>query len=385
MGKQKILIAHSDSDLVTLLQMMLEDDFEVSTMKTAEELKKASLICSFDIVLLDTELPDTSGLELCFWIKDNCSKGNLPVFFLSKDDDEETIRTAYANGAYDYLCLPINIVAFHAHILRFSTELQTLKALEEKDRAFSGVAETAMKQASFYGQGLELTSALNFAQDEVDMAKLVGKTFTGLGIACAMQFRSSDGDVTLDAEGQQCDEMEMRIFELLNKQGRIYHFGRRCIFNDEHTSVLIKTMPQEGTSTYDAVLDMVAKFVPALGARLMSISQQRSMEATKSSLMDILQVVNSSFDMMQQEKITFINNIESKIALSFGKLDLQEYQEKAIVDLVENELRESGESDIMVALRQKVEECIDGVQVEPNKAADTNLADTANTDDIELF
>ena len=384
-NKQQILIAHSDEDLTTLMEMMLEEDFDFSVVSRGREAIKALQANTFDIVMLDTALPDIDGLQICLWVKDNFKDTKLPVIFLSHDSDEEMIRAAYANGAYDYLCLPLNIVSFHEHILRFADDLEALRVLEQRDKAGSTIAETAMKQASFYGQGLELVSALNSAHDEVAMAQLVGKAFDGLSIPCAMQFRDGSHFITLGADGQQAGEVEVQIFELLKSQGRIYNFGRRCIFNDEHVSLLVKIMPKEGTSSYDAVIDMVAKFVPALEARLLVIHQHHSMEQTKSTLLEIMQVVNSSLDAIQLEKISMIENIEREISLSFGELDLQEYQEKAIVKMIEKEFRGKLQSDSMLKLRDKVEACIKNVELQQSSKPSTNSPNTANTEDIELF
>lgn len=60
---------------------------------------------SYDMLLLDWELPDRSGLELLRWIRTNTGH-NLPVMFLTCRDDEEDIVTALKSGADDYLVKP---------------------------------------------------------------------------------------------------------------------------------------------------------------------------------------------------------------------------------------------------------------------------------------
>jgi len=60
---------------------------------------------SYDIMLLDWELPDRSGLELLRWLR--AHKGHaLPVIFLTCRGDEADIVTALKTGADDYLVKP---------------------------------------------------------------------------------------------------------------------------------------------------------------------------------------------------------------------------------------------------------------------------------------
>ena len=65
----------------------------------------------FDLVLLDVNLPDGSGFDLCREIKE--SRPGLPVIFLTANDLEQDILNVFDLGAEDYITKP-----FHVQILK---------------------------------------------------------------------------------------------------------------------------------------------------------------------------------------------------------------------------------------------------------------------------
>lgn len=382
--RPKVLLAHTSEELKTLLGMMLEDDFAMTCCADSNEALSKAQEIAFDFVLLDTELAPIDGQQLCEKIRALSGDRRLPVIFISENTDDDVIKQAYDLGAFDYICMPFNVLAFHQHFVRFAQEVNHLNEVEQQDKAFIGVAETAMKQAAFYGQGLELVASLNHCTDYAQLGHIIGTSLKALGINCATQFRINDFEQAYDADGQPCSEIENQIFRLLKDQGRIYHFGRRSIFNDQHVSVLVKTMPVKDTPTYDAVLDMVAKLVPALDARVVALQQYQMLAGARSAMLAMIEAVNHSLDELNKEKLDFINHISTKIGLSFHELDLQEHQEQFFLNLIEKELKGKLSSDKLLSLKAMITECIAGVEIEEPTSISQDAA-TANTQDIELF
>ncbi|MCB6183454.1 response regulator transcription factor [Leeia sp. TBRC 13508] len=60
---------------------------------------------SFDLILLDWEVPDLSGIEALTWIRENLDK-TLPIMFLTCRDAETDIVTGLNSGADDYMIKP---------------------------------------------------------------------------------------------------------------------------------------------------------------------------------------------------------------------------------------------------------------------------------------
>lgn len=62
---------------------------------------------TFSLALLDVNLPDGNGFDLCKKIKEACPK--LPVIFLTANDLEQDILNGFDLGAEDYITKPFNI------------------------------------------------------------------------------------------------------------------------------------------------------------------------------------------------------------------------------------------------------------------------------------
>ena len=61
----------------------------------------------FSLVLLDVNLPDGSGFDLCREIK--AAKPDLPVIFLTANDLERDVLNGFDMGAEDYVTKPFNM------------------------------------------------------------------------------------------------------------------------------------------------------------------------------------------------------------------------------------------------------------------------------------
>ena len=99
----KILLVDDEPDHLELVKMLLsEDSHESVSVKTGAaaflELKRRS----FDLILLDVEINEESGLDILKRIRDEISV-RTPVIMLSGHQDHETIVRALDLGADDYI------------------------------------------------------------------------------------------------------------------------------------------------------------------------------------------------------------------------------------------------------------------------------------------
>lgn len=91
-----------DADLTIKGLSMLISDVSIKLALNIEEARKFLLADhSFDIALLDVNLPDGNGLELLMEIKQQYL--NFPVIMLTGSGDENAAVTALKNGAEDYI------------------------------------------------------------------------------------------------------------------------------------------------------------------------------------------------------------------------------------------------------------------------------------------
>lgn len=103
----KILVV--EDDLTLSAGLCFELDAGGYLTVPAYTCQKARLLLkkdSFDLALMDVNLPDGSGFALCKELKTACP--GLPVIFLSANDLDEDILNGFDLGAEDYITKPFN-------------------------------------------------------------------------------------------------------------------------------------------------------------------------------------------------------------------------------------------------------------------------------------
>lgn len=102
-----ILIVDDDKDLSFIISEMLESyGYSVTTAESGDEAFALLTQRSFHLLLLDINLPDTTGLELC---KELRSVSQVPVIFASARTSESDRITGFDIGGDDYLPKPYSM------------------------------------------------------------------------------------------------------------------------------------------------------------------------------------------------------------------------------------------------------------------------------------
>ncbi len=103
----RIAILEDDPDQLALLRRWITDDgHDVHTYVSGREAMKMAGRESFDLFMLDWQVPDVSGAEVLMWVRANVSK-SVPVLFVTLRDSEQDIVFALEQGADDYMVKPV--------------------------------------------------------------------------------------------------------------------------------------------------------------------------------------------------------------------------------------------------------------------------------------
>jgi response regulator of citrate/malate metabolism len=96
----------------------------------------------FDLVLLDMNLPDTSGIELCRRIR--AARLDVDVLAVTSARELATVRAAAAHGVVGYLLKPFTYAALRDRLLAYAAYRDRLRSdgeavgQEDVDRALAG-------------------------------------------------------------------------------------------------------------------------------------------------------------------------------------------------------------------------------------------------------
>ncbi len=104
----KILIVDDDPQVLLSLQISLQPwGFELTTLNEPQHFWEVLEDVEPNLLVLDIEMPEINGIELCQILRSDRRWQLLPILFLSVHQDEKTQDQAFANGADDYICKPV--------------------------------------------------------------------------------------------------------------------------------------------------------------------------------------------------------------------------------------------------------------------------------------
>ncbi|OQY09683.1 MAG: hypothetical protein B6I29_02935 [Marinitoga sp. 4572_148] len=145
----KILIIDENDDHRTFLkyafteekqilkEIGFDETFEVYEAKDGIEGMKMAQVFEPDIVILEEALKDISGIKLCQRIKGMYN--NIPIIFLTANNDFRLKEMAFQSGASDYIVKPAHpyeiFIRIKKHYEYYETQKKLVKTLEnyEKD------------------------------------------------------------------------------------------------------------------------------------------------------------------------------------------------------------------------------------------------------------
>ena len=191
----KILVVDDEADIINLLRDYFEiNGYEVLTADNGEKALK-QVAKNPDLILLDINMPDIDGLEVCRRIREFVS---CPILFLTAKVEASDKINGFHMGGDDYIVKPFRIdelgARVAAHLRRENRVRSTAKV------KFSGALAIDYSSRTVYYQSQPLT----FAKKEFDIIEFLsmnsGQVFDKERIYERIWGYDSDGDSSVIAE-----------------------------------------------------------------------------------------------------------------------------------------------------------------------------------------
>ena len=107
-AEMKVLVVDDDATVRILLRAALRQaGFEVGLAVGGEDALRQFRAQHWDLVMLDVEMPDMSGHEVCAMLRAQAGE-LLPIVMVTGMDDVDSVEKAYDSGATDFIAKPIN-------------------------------------------------------------------------------------------------------------------------------------------------------------------------------------------------------------------------------------------------------------------------------------
>lgn len=107
-GKKKIVAVDDSIIILKMLVKMLGEKYDLHAfsggMRALQFLKEKTP----DLIILDIDMPEINGYEMLKMIKELGHLKEVPVIFLTSNNDKNHVVKAVADGAKDYVVKPID-------------------------------------------------------------------------------------------------------------------------------------------------------------------------------------------------------------------------------------------------------------------------------------
>ena len=125
----RVLLIEDDSATAQSIELMLKSEgFNVYTTDLGEEGIDLGKIYDYDLILLDLNLPDMSGLDVLRQLR--VAKINTPIMILSGTAEIDTKVKSFGGGADDYMTKPFHkdelVARIHAVVRRSKGHAQSV-------------------------------------------------------------------------------------------------------------------------------------------------------------------------------------------------------------------------------------------------------------------
>lgn len=153
-----LLLVQSEPVLAELTRFRLELlGYQIELVSTAGEATAAISQAAYDLVIVDTALADSDGIEWIAQIRSAHPADQLPIIVFSLDPSLETVERAFQAGASDYLITPFDPTVMEEKIETILAPTQTDRggsARSVKQKPTGGKVAAAMPAQTSQGQSL---------------------------------------------------------------------------------------------------------------------------------------------------------------------------------------------------------------------------------------
>ena len=148
---KRILIVDDNRLNLVAAKNVLKDIYSISAVTSGEQVFTFLENNTCDLILLDINMPGMDGFEVFEKLKDTENGKDIPVIFLTADNDASTESKCFNSGAFDFIAKPFVPEVMRSRIGR-SLELEELRKnladrLEKKTQEVTDIKSKSQKDA----------------------------------------------------------------------------------------------------------------------------------------------------------------------------------------------------------------------------------------------
>lgn len=140
-----LIVDDTPQNIQVLGNILHEKGYNITIATSGNQALQSVKIKAPDLILLDIQMPEMDGYEVCKILKSNPQTENIPVIFLTAATESENIVQGFELGAVDYITKPFNMAELS---MRVSTHIE-LKLQREQLQQINNWLEEKVKERTF--------------------------------------------------------------------------------------------------------------------------------------------------------------------------------------------------------------------------------------------
>ncbi len=167
-GPVILIVDDNPYNLQILGNLLKEELFSVEFATSGEGALEWLQKKSFDLVLLDINMPGMNGFEVCREIRGNNKYNNMPVIFLSANTERDSMLKGFEIGAQDYVTKPFDSRELMSRVKTHLKLKVTIEQLKDLNCTLEDMVQERTAQLKVANEKLEM---LNEKLLDLDRAK----------------------------------------------------------------------------------------------------------------------------------------------------------------------------------------------------------------------
>ena len=147
-GESILIVDDTLANLNLLVQMLKQDGLKIRPVPSGKLALHAATIAPPDLILLDINMPEMDGFEVCRRLKADENLRAIPIIFLSALSDTSDKVAAFRAGGIDYVTKPFQVEELRARVETHLKLRRLQRRLEEQNERLQELAQEQVKEIS---------------------------------------------------------------------------------------------------------------------------------------------------------------------------------------------------------------------------------------------
>lgn len=352
MTKKTILIVDDAPDNLLLLEMMLEDRFNIVQADSGQVCLDMIADNVPDLLLLDVNMPGLNGYDVCTQLRKEPKTQVLPIIFVSAMVNTEERLAGFEAGGDEYINKPVDEELLLQKIdIQLARQAERTSGQQDATEAME-VAMQAMTSSSELGELINFVTKAQSATTLDEVGTMMVEVCQVFGLNACVYVVTD----TPSYFGCEENSIEATVLERsLTADERIINLGIRTIVKSDQLSLLVKNMPVADENKYGRFKDHLAALISIADGRILTIKSQMSLSSERKSMLgSVIQhtekrIKNVNTKILEYDDYSrkVMMNMVSKLEEKLFSLGLDEDQEEQLMKLVygtSDELEKSKEA-----------------------------------------